>query len=696
MPQSVARQRAGTQEIQALAFWKELPVSTRMSIAVFLIPFMVFLGVLGCEFTDWLESSYILTNAIVISPGLPFTWMAISHFQGPYYAPVLWLAYRVGHAIWGLSPAGYHALSLLFHAGCAMLVFKLARQLRLSVKASLFVALLWALHPARVESIAWVMELGRVMGTFFCLLSTLLMFRSIDHPSQPDGQTLLQSLLEPTGERAYTFSLIFLVAGVCSCSALCVWPGLALMIDFVRRSPRGADGLPHLPEGERLVKLEGVSFNDVLPMFLIGAVAGGLAIMAAYKGDWIIVADMGLPIRNILLAGYCLTFHLIKSIVPFGMAPLYPLPEPIAVSNFTYLAGAGVAAVACAAIIWSFKKNIWLCFGLAFLLVALIPYWQIVPVRTAIADRYTYFASIGLFLALGAGIDYFIRRAHLIPDKAEMRDTLKRVDYAGYAAVAVLAALSLGNVSNWEKSENLWRRALDKHPDSLEAGLRLSATLSNDKKYAEAEQIMRLTVEQHPDALAARLNLGRILMEQQKFQEAGARLNEALAMNADDPLVVRLQIEMSLRQGDAAAASAALPKFLETRVPMPVAHFEVGRAFLGAGDFKSASACFRRALTNTPMNPVYLFYSGLAHQGMGELKEAGEQYQIALRMDPNYVPALVGVSDIFVAQNQPEQALAYLRQAAAVNPRDQVVAQRVGEFLAKYPQFRTPPPPEQQ
>ena len=216
--------------------------NTRLwAILIFLAVWLLYLPAVNYDYTDWDDHEYLL-NPMVCAPG-PI-WMLRSFtrsYQG-YYAPTLWLTYRLGHSLWGLNSAGFHALNILLHSLNAVLVLILCRRLGLNPTSALLAALLWALHPLRVESVAWISELKDVLSGAGCLLAMLWYIRAVDKAGALDSEA-------PFGraDRLYSVPSFWLAVaafgfGVGAKATVCTWPLAIGLVELFRRSWPQAEG----------------------------------------------------------------------------------------------------------------------------------------------------------------------------------------------------------------------------------------------------------------------------------------------------------------------------------------------------------------------------------------------------------------------------------------------------------------------
>jgi hypothetical protein len=118
----------------------------------------------------WDDDDYVTNNPLLSAPdGLNRIWFSLD--SPSQYFPLVYTAFRIEHALWGLNPAGYHWTNILLHAVNGLLVWALLK--RLALPGAWLAAAIFAWHPVQVESVAWVTELKNVLSLFFFLLSLL-------------------------------------------------------------------------------------------------------------------------------------------------------------------------------------------------------------------------------------------------------------------------------------------------------------------------------------------------------------------------------------------------------------------------------------------------------------------------------------------------------------------------------------------
>jgi Tfp pilus assembly protein PilF len=387
-------------------------------IGVLVLTFIAFIPALTNDFVNW-DDDYNLannTNTALLS------WENIKHiFSEPVignYNPLPILTFTIERAFFGLNPTAYHVNNVLLHLICVFFIYRIFKSLNLSAFAAAVGALLFGIHPMRVESVAWVTERKDVLfGAFF--LSALWFY-------------ILYVKSGYLKKYFYTALGLFLVALFSKIQAVSL-PLTMLLVDYYFKRPLQW----------KLIFEKWAFFGLSLIIGLVGIYflkdQGSINDTTSYNF-----------IERIMIGGYSLGIYLIKFIFPYRMSPLYPypavIPWPVYLGPIAGLAILGFAYVA-------FKKN-WrpYLFGVLFFLFNVMFVLQVVGAGQGyLADRFTYIPYAGLmFIVVFAG-DWLIR---------ERKETGKMVMY-GFGALMVLYFLMTWNQNKiWTDSDTLWTHVL--------------------------------------------------------------------------------------------------------------------------------------------------------------------------------------------------------------------------------------------
>ncbi len=455
-----------------------------------------FLPALRAGFVNWDDPATLLLNGRWRGfDAASLRWMFGSLYMGNYQ-PLSWMSYALDYRLWGLDPRGYHLTNVALHALNAALFFLVAVRLlersrgadgrageRALVAGAAFAALLFSLHPLRVESVAWASERRDVLSAFF-FLSCVLAYLKAD-----DGGAARRRWLAASWG-ALSLSLLAKGSGV-------VLPAVLLLLDFYPL--------------RRRAWLEKAFF--ALPALAAGAV--GLFGQVG-NGASMTLADWGWAPR-LIQAGYALSFYLGKTLLPSRLSPLYlhPSPSPWA---FVML-GPALLGLALTLAALALSRRLPAAAALwAYYLLVLVPVLGLIPFGMQVAaDRYTYLSCLGWALAGGALLRAAFDRGWAPP--------------AATAVLVALAALTWRQTGVWRDSESLWTQALFVDPADPVAHANLGSALAEAGRVQEAIPHFQAAVELSPGMAKAWNDLGAAYASLGRPEEAAECFRRALRIS---------------------------------------------------------------------------------------------------------------------------------------------------------------------
>jgi len=433
-------------------------VSRRLALLCAAVVVLVYLPTLSFGWVDWDDDALLVGNALFRGLGWAQIRWAFTSALGGAYQPLAFLSYGLDFLLWGMEPRGYHLTSVLLHALNAGLFFLAAWRLlefgassrgpqRDLAAGALFAALVFALHPLRVESVSWVSERRDVLCGAFWLGAVLAYLRA----------------REP-GRRRRSLILVHVFFG-----AACLAKGLAVTLPVVLLV------LDVWPLRRRLDEC----LREKVPMAVLALALGALAIaaQAGARASWS-WGEHGVLAR-LAQSAYALTFYPLKTLWPSGLSAFYRLPVPLDPREPRFLlSAAAVAAVAA----WSWvrrRETPWLAAAGAAYAVMLAPVSGLFQAGAQlVADRYSYLAVLPLELLAGAGLSAILaRRAWRAPAMA-----------AAVCVCVVLAAATVVQQSYWRDSETLWGRVLALDPGSSTGWFKLGLLRIRQGRPAEAAE----------------------------------------------------------------------------------------------------------------------------------------------------------------------------------------------------------------
>jgi len=558
-----------------------------LPLAAVVLTFLCYLPALSNGFIDWDDSPLLLRNPHYRGLGPDqLRWMFTSRLMG-HWMPLNWISFGLDHAVWGMTPFGYHLTNLLLHATNAAVVYALASKLlllslperltsdRMRVRVgALVAALTFSLHPLRVESVAWVTERRDVLSGLFFLLAIWAYLKYCEARASADGG----------GRWPYWAAVVLCGLALMSKVMAVSLPVILLLLDVYPLRRLGGGPRGWLGPAARAVLVE------KLPFVALCAGASVLALWAQLAGGSPVPLEALPWSGRLAILGYQLAFYLGKTLVPTNLAILYELRLPLALETWRIaLSVATVAAVTACALALRRRVPAALIAWAAYVVILLPPSGIVQSGYQIAADRYSYLACLGWSMLAGAGVAALGRAAAL----------------PALLVIATLGGLTWTQAKIWHDNETVWRRAVDVDPRSGIARANLGAALSAHGRTEEAMAELREAIRLRPGYPDAHLSLG--LMLAQGGDPAGAvpHFSEALRL---------------------------WPRFAE-------AHNNLGAALAVQGRRDEALSHFREALRLNPDYAEARNNLGLALAQDGKLREAAEQFARAVALNPEWIDA---------------------------------------------------------
>lgn len=635
-------------------------------LTVFALTLLVFRDVLECGFLNWDDEGNYVQNLHYRGWNAENLRWIFSSFHLGVWQPLSWLLADLEWSFWGMDPAAYHLVSLLLHASNASLVFVFTRQLLLRIHltqdftlniAALAGTLFFALHPLRVEIVAWLSCQGYLLCIFFCLLS--LIFYTRDH--RP-------------------WSLVFFAAALMSKASCMALPAALIVLDVypLRRLP--ADPR-HWRDPSALHVLQ-----EKIPFFLLS----GLVAAWAFYGKSTAMSSLDHHgwVERLAQSSYGLIFYLRKTLWPSHLSPLYPMPATVDPMNLRF-AGSFVIFLILAFMLWR-GRRVW---PLA-LSTALAAMWLVLPViglaqvgPQIAADRYTCLPAIfSSVLAADLLLRLRSRAAFLL----------------SILFLATLAALSMQRVPVWRNSDSLWTRTLAVSAPSVTACNNLGNIRLEQERWAEATNLYRQSLQLDPQHHETWNSLGRALAGLGKLREALGAYQHALQLN---PGYANAWLNAGNLYADLhqpADAIAAYRTALRHQPNHVTARMNLGLLLLEQKQILEAIRCFDQVLQIRADHPNALYALAWIYAASPDpkLRNALEALRLASRLvaltgrqNPQSLDALAAAqaeAGQFYEASTTAKAALDLAEQLGQNALAQEISQRLA-FYQKSKPFQMPP-----
>ena len=534
------------------------------------------------------------------------------------YYPLVYTSYWVQQRLWGDSTTGYHLVNLLLHIGCAVLVLKILRFLR--VPGAELAAIIFALHPVNVETVAWIAERKNVLSGIFALGATLcyLKFdkrRDLEVPSR-DSSTSFHSARNDRKQRSrvsYALAIGLFLLGLLSKTAIVTLP-LAWLVTFWWKRGMISWRRDVVPS---------------LPFFFLSAVGGLVTrwfenVGIGYKET---ILDLSL-LDRCLIAGRAFWFQLGNLLWPSNLMFVYPRWEINDGVWWQYLFPLAVFGLL--GILWSLRR--WSRAPLAGVLIyiaVLLPSLGFLNiyyfVYSFVADHWQYLACLGIITPCASGI-----------------------------------VLLAGHFKHWQG----W---LEPGVTLLVAGTLFLLTSHQSRMYSDIETLYRTTIARNPGCWMAEVNLGSILYTANRIPEAMNLFNQAMRIK---PAVAHYSLGNALVQSRTSEAIAEYREALRIDPDYAEAHNNLGSVLLQTGRATEAIHEYEQALRIDPAYAKAHNNLGNALLQTGRAPEAIDHYKEALRIAPTSAGAHNNLAAALTQTGQLSEAIQQLYAALRINPID--------------------------
>ncbi len=588
-------------------------------------------------------------------------------FSGPHgsnYTPLTLLSHMLDRTLFGDHFGGHHLMSVAIHAVNAVLLFFALASMTGARAASAGVAMLFAVHPLNVESVAWLAERKNVLSTTFWILS-MWAYAGYARRANPvlylcaAASLALGLLAKPM---LVTLPLVFLL--------LDYWP-----LDRIRwRTPAAADGKP-----QRTGRSLGFLIAEKLPLLAIGLAASVATLHAQGRG---ILSTETLPLgARLANAAVAYARYLGKVVWPADLTMHYPHPyvpamggEPLATWQIAAAAALVLALSLLAIAAWRRRH---LLVGWFWFLGALVPTIGLVQVGDqALADRYAYVPAIGLFIAVS-----WTGRAWLARLRVARRGCARALSACALAAIVALAVSAWRQAGHWRDSVSLFEHTLASIPRNPKIRYNLGNEYRARGDLDAAIRHYRIALETDTESVDTRINLGNALREQGQHEAAIEVFEAALGREPRNAKALNSLATVLRATGDVDSAIRRLREAIDADPDYSLAHYNLANALQARGAFEEAVFHYLTALNANPRDPRIANNLGNAFWSLGRNTDAEAAYRLALRADPRHPRAHNNLGLLLADRGAHAEAIEHYQLAIAAAPDYAAAHNNLGDAL---------------
>jgi tetratricopeptide (TPR) repeat protein len=616
-------------------------------------------GVRNCDFLSYDDTDYVTQNKF-IQHGLSLQsigW-AFTSFYASNWHPLTWLSHMVDWTVFGNHAGPHHLVNVGLHTANALLLFLLLFSMTGFLWRAAMVALLFALHPIHVESVAWVAERKDVLSTFFWLITTLAYAWYVRR------RCLTRMLAVILGFGIAILAKPMVVTLPFTLLLLDLWP-----LRRIRFDPR---------EIGRMAGEAGRLAIEKWPLFLMTLVSSIVTYLAQSAGH-AVSSEIALPVWvRFCNASMSYWRYLGKMVWPDPLITYYHHEGRGIIVPLALVAAAAIVFVTVAFFRLG-KKRPYLVTGWFWYLGTLVPVIGF-PVQVgvqAMAERYSYIPLIGIFCAI----------VWLVGEFGERMPGGKFILRAGAAAViAAMTVMTMNQVKVWKSTITLFSHVLQTDPRGEFPNLSLGAAYMREKNYPEAQRYLEYALSNNPNGPQTLSYYSFCLMEKEgsgpaDLQTVQQCLDRAFLVAPDNRDVLVNRAELCNKTGRPGEAEGYCRQILAKTPDFLTAQYYLADALKAENRFDEAAKVYQGILATDPKNSDALNNLGIILYMAKRTDEAVYTFRRALFVKPNQSEAHSNLGRVYFETGRVDQAVAELTEAADIDPGNAIVHNNLGSVL---------------
>ncbi|MCB0698706.1 MAG: tetratricopeptide repeat protein [Chitinophagales bacterium] len=551
--------------------------------------------VFDAGFMSWDDMDYVFnTPDIRAINATTFANWWTEYYIGNYQ-PLPIFTYALDFLVGGEHAYVYHLDSILWHTGCAIMLYAFIKKLQGNALIALFVALLFALHPVQTESVSWIAARNKVMNGFFFFWA---MYIYVGYVRKNNNKKLIW------------IYLLAIAAYLCKLTAVTL-PFALLAVDiWMHRSLK-----------DKRVWLE------KLPLILLAIPIGVITLQAQKEVDFLNLHPDFTILHTIVFAGYAYVQYLVNLFVPVKLSVLYPYPTEIGAVHIIYSVIA--LAILIGGVIAYKKKQYVLAGGILFYTVNIAIVLQFVQFgEVLMADRYWYVACVGVWFVVVYYLYQFLQKK-----------SSKSVAIGALAVLSLVYSIATYARNDiWLSELNFWESVTDNFPESAIAHSSLGGVYMEEGDYRAAKEHINKAISLDANNAKAWYNNGVIAMRQGNATEALSALNKAISIQETTKALFSRAL-LYQQTGDAKRALIDILKVLQQEPENARAHYIKADCLDQTGRLPEAEQEYGLAIRYEGKEPLYYLRRGLVYAKQRRVDDAMTDINKAISMNNLYTEA---------------------------------------------------------
>jgi tetratricopeptide (TPR) repeat protein len=537
------------------------------------------------QFTNW-DDGMIYQNSTIRD----LSWKGIdrifTYSKANTYQPVRMLSYAIDYKFWKLNPTGYRITNILFYILTCMIVYNILRQLSRHLRSNafpnshgrvaLFGALLFAAHPVHVEAVTWLAARKEVLQGFFFFFAFYLYLKG----REEEGRKKFFYL---------TFVLFLFLLAVLSKPSAIVFPAIILIYEISLRKDKWVDFVKRHWIFIVFSLFISVLFASVLMKVMWDA--GGIK---PYRG--------GTFFNNLIISFYVFIYNIKLLFFTINYSATYTIPVSNPILSLRTIGFIGVTLLLFGLSLWSLKKTKIFFFSFVFFFITLLPYLNIIPISTILADRYVFIASFSFCFLLGIVFNKFYE----LKTQRFSENFFKLLSVTLFLFILIgYSSMTMRQNRIWENSYTLWADAVEKYPESNTANALMGVVYMDLRMDEKAVTYLEKAVQILPYDYQSRNNLGIVYGNLGQFEKGLKELITAIRLRPEDDHI-KINLSVLYQKQKEYKKSEDLLRFLLSKDPINAnLHYRLGLLYKEMEHYENAISEMTQAMELAPhiINP---------------------------------------------------------------------------------------------